>query len=163
MLTQNQLKHFLHYDPDTGLFTWRNPTSKKYQPGDATATSAACGGYLRVGVAGKRYLAHRLAWLYVHGELHDLEIDHINQNKTDNRISNLRLATRTQNAHNVLNKKNNKSGVKGVSWDADRQRWRAQINVNGKRHYIGLFDDVESAGKAYADWATKHHTHRARS
>jgi hypothetical protein len=161
MLTQERLKHLLLYDPDTGVFTWRNPTSKKYVLGDPVF-SISRGGYLRVGLDKRRYLLHRLAWLYVHGVFPVVEIDHINQARTDNRLENLRLATRMQNAQNVLMRSNNKSGVKGVSWDVDRQRWRAQINIDGKRRYLGLFDSVEGAGAAYNAAASKHHTHMAR-
>jgi hypothetical protein len=161
MLTQKRLKHLLMYDPVSGAFAWRNPTSKKYAPGDVVRSIGA-GGYLRVGLDKRRYLLHRLAWLYVHGVFPAVEIDHINQDKTDNRLTNLRLATRMQNAQNVRMRCNNKSGVKGVSWDVDRQRWRAQINVEGKRRYLGLFDSVESAGAAYAAAANKHHTHMAK-
>ena len=161
MVTQERLKHLLHYEPTTGTFTWRNPTGRKHKPGDIVF-SVGCGGYVRVGIDKRRYLAHRLAWLYVYGVFPDLEVDHINQIKTDNRIQNLRLATRMQNAQNVRMRSNNKSNVKGVSWDADRQRWRAQINIDGKRRYLGLFDTIESAGQAYAVAAGKHHTHMSR-
>jgi hypothetical protein len=161
MLTQERLKHLVLYDPVSGAFTWRNPTSKKYAPGGPIA-SVGCGGYLRVGLDSRRYLLHRLAWMYIYGVFPDVEIDHINQIRSDNRLENLRLATRMQNAQNVLMRSNNKSGAKGVSWDVDRKRWRAQININGKRRYLGLFDSVESASAAYTAAANKHHTHRAK-
>ena len=160
MITQNRLKELLLYRPETGVFTWVRPQSNRVKLG-AAAHSVGSGGYLRLGVDGERYLAHRLAWLYVYGQMPDSEIDHINQNKTDNRIVNLRLATRRENAQNVKTRATNKSGAKGVSWDVDRKKWRAQINIDGKRKYLGLFSTVQDAAEAYNLMATTHHTHRS--
>lgn len=95
-------------------------------------------------------MAHRLAWLYVYGEWPDAEIDHINGNTGDNRISNLRPATRAQNGANRGRQTNNASGVKGVCWHAQSGKWRAMIRISGKSRHLGLFNDIGAAAAAYA-------------
>jgi hypothetical protein len=97
----------------------------------------------------KNYSAHRLAWLYVYGEWPSDQIDHINRNRSDNRIANLRIATPTQNQANRSVCKRNTTGFKGVTVDPRTGRFRAKIRVNGKRTHIGVFDSAEEAGAAY--------------
>ena len=87
MITQSKLKELVNYDQDTGIFTWKKRTSNRIKIGDIIGNLHNC-GYIEMGVNGKRYLAHRLAWLYVYGYMPKL-IDHINTNKQDNRICNL--------------------------------------------------------------------------
>ena len=147
-LTQQQLKQLLAYDPDTGAFTWLKPTSNRVKPG-ALACSVNTVGYVRIGIGGKRYAAHRLAWLYVHGVWPENEIDHINRNRQDNRICNLRDVNSQQNKLNSGVRRNNTSGVKGVSWDKKSKRWRVQARINGQKTYIGVFDTLEEATTAY--------------
>ena len=89
MLTQSELKSLLHYDPETGLFTWIAPLSNRVQVGDVCSTVAPI-GYILIGVRGQKLYAHRLAWLYMTGEWPENQIDHINCVKTDNRWANLR-------------------------------------------------------------------------
>jgi len=151
MITQEQLKQRLHYDPGTGVFTWLNGKRK-----GKTAGSNGGRGYLQITVSvdgsRKKYWAHRLAWLYVHGSWPP-EIDHINRNPADNRLRNLRLATRSQNGMNSL-RKNAAPGFRGTSFDVIRNKWRAQIQttIGGKRRYyhLGYFATKEEAVAAYA-------------
>lgn len=153
-LTQARLHEFLNYDPDTGLFTWRMQRAYRFKIGDRAGTS--WNGYILIGVDGIRYKGHRLAWLYVHGEWPDGNLDHIDCDRSNNRIANLRLATRTQNGGNSRKSKRNTSGFKGVSWNKDTGRWMANIQFNARPTYLGLFDTREAAHAAYCEAAQKH-------
>ena len=107
-------------------------------------------GYRRIEINSKAYGAHRLIWIMHNGDIETgLQIDHINQIKTDNRIENLRLATHSQNQSNRPKQKDNKSGFKGVSWKRQHKKWVAQINHNNKKIHIGYFDTPELAHAAY--------------
>ena len=106
-------------------------------------------GYLQVKIGGKRYKAHRLIWVWHGNDLPDgYEVDHINGNALDNRIANLRLATHAQNVRNTSMRKDNTSGAKGVSWSLKAQRWISYVQFEGKKHYVGLFDDFAEAAMA---------------
>lgn len=147
-LTQKQLRQLVDYDPNTGVFTWRVTLC-----GRAVAGSKAGGhggqGYVMLQVCKRRYGAHRLAWLYVYGELPTQQVDHINGNRSDNRINNLRLATNSQNQGNRSINCNSQSGHKGVQWSKQKRKWKAVIQISGERKFLGLFDTVEDAGHAY--------------
>lgn len=95
------------------------------------------------------YAAHRLAWVYVHGIIPSNMIDHINGDKDDNRIANLREATSSQNQRNTVKKSTNKSGYKGVCWHKRQKKWQVSIRYDGKPHHIGYFDNVLDASNAY--------------
>lgn len=156
MLTQERLKQLLSYDEATGVFTWRVTRT-----GSATSGSVAGRGsdrgYIQIMVDGRRIYAHRLAWLYVHGNFPPEEIDHINRQKDDNRIANLRPATVAQNQKNRSVNSNNASGRKGIYWYKRDNKWMAQARLNGKRHYLGVFHTAEAAADAYDAFARKHH------
>jgi hypothetical protein len=155
-LTQERLKELLHYDPETGLFKWLVATSRRIHVGDI-AGYARPDGYLFIKVDGFQYMAHRLIWLYVHDNWPVDQIDHINGLRSDNRLCNLREATNPENSQNVAPKKNNTSGFIGVTWLAHRNKWRAQIMVNRKNHYLGIYDTAEKANAArVAAKASKH-------
>lgn len=111
----------------------------------AVAGSPNSSGYLIIMVDGKRYLAHRLIWLYYHGYMPELDVDHINRNRLDNRVENLREVSRSCNTRNSGNYMTNKSGVKGVHWAADRGKWMAHIKVFGNDHHLGQYDDFLEA------------------
>lgn len=148
ILTAQRLKEVLHYDADTGLFT-RFPV--KGIRGRHCVGSIPR-GYLIIGVDHKIYRAHRLAWLYVYGEWPNDEIDHINGDKVDNRISNLRGATRAQNLQNISKaNSNSKSGLRGIRWDSRNNKWRAAIQVEGKSKHLGCFDQAEQAHAVYIE------------
>ena len=100
-------------------------------------------------VAGKRYSAHRLAWLYMTGDWPPDEVDHKNRVRTDNRWDNLRLADTFTNKRNTSAYRNNKSGFKGVSWHVCSRKWRSRIRVDGKEKNLGLYDTPEQANAAY--------------
>jgi len=142
MLTQDQLKSVITYDSSTGLF-FRQKNSVQCLAGTLSKS-----GYVQIGIFGKRYYAHRLAWLYEFGEMPDFDIDHKNGNKQDNRIENLRIATRSQNIMNVGIKSNNTSGIKGVSWIKKRGKWQALVCINGLNHHLGLYEDIRKAERA---------------
>jgi hypothetical protein len=140
MLTQQRLKEVLHYNPKTGVFTWIKNSN--------IASSKSPHGYLRVYVDGTSFYQHRLAWFYVNGCWPENEIDHINGVRTDNRINNIRLATRSENEMNTKMRSDNSSGVKGVSWYASRGRWVAEIRLQGKNIWLGQFEELKDAENA---------------
>ena len=149
------VKSRLRYDKDSGVFTWTESRGS-VKAGDL-AKSVNSLGYARVKVGGVHHLAHRLAWAFVHGSFPESEIDHVNGIKTDNRIENLRLATRSENQRNKGKLSNNKSGFKGVNWNPSTKKWAARCMVNGKRTHIGYFDDVALAASAYQQVAASMH------
>lgn len=139
----DELRSLLSYDEQTGQFTWLRTIGKGYV--GAVAGTPHAKGYVNIRIKGVNYLAHRLAWLFVHGETPNTQIDHINGDKSDNRISNLRLATNTQNHANRGAQRNSTSGIKGVYWFKPQQKWKAQIQVNGKAIVIGYFANKADA------------------
>lgn len=102
-------------------------------------------GYIIISLDGIPYKAHRLAWLYVHGEMPAAIVDHINRDKTDNRIANLRLATRSENARNINRRRDNTSGITGVTFLPKTSRWAAKLTVNSWNHFLGSFATKEEA------------------
>ena len=144
MLTQKRLKEVLHYDHATGIFTRRITPSRKAKVGDV-AGSTDGRGYRNIAVDGKLYKAHRLALLYVYGELPSANTDHINGIRTDNRIENLRTVTHSENSRNQKMFSNNKSGRTGIFWREDKIRWMAHIYAEKKpitKHFDSLLDAV---------------------
>ena len=156
MLTQYRLKELLHYDSDTGIFIWLAPTNRSMSVGTVAGTVRQ-DGYVRISVDGRRHFAHRLAWLYVHGEFPSHCIDHIDRVRANNRISNIRLATRAENQKNRNIQTNNTSGYKGVCWHKKAGKWIVFATLNGKQKYIGLFDAAEMASEAYQAFASQNH------
>lgn len=150
----NRLRSLLDYDPLTGGFTW------KVRPGNDKPTkmlNARCAGksatprgkgYLGLCIDQRPYMAHRIAWYYHYGE-EPPELDHINMDRADNRIANLRAATRSQNIANGPARANSKSGIRGVSWDKRRKKWLACIRKDGKNACLGYFSDQQAASLAY--------------
>jgi hypothetical protein len=147
MLTQERLKEVLNYDSDSGIFTWAINIYRRKTKG----VIAGCinhEGYVQIMIDRKTYRAHRLAWLYVYGSFPSKEIDHINCIPSDNRIVNLREASREENQQNKKKaQKNNKSGLLGVSKSGNL--WRAIIYLNGVKYSLGLFKSPELAHNAY--------------
>lgn len=148
-----ELRRNFSYDPETGVFERIRALGGAkvgYVP------SAGSEGYVRVRLCGRTYGAHRLAWLWVHGELPTGEIDHRNGNKSDNRISNLRDSSHADNTANLVAPQvNNTSGRLGVT--RHKNQWRAQISVGGKMKYLGLFKTQDEAYAAYLTAKSLHH------
>ena len=143
-LTAEYLRSILHYEPETGIFTWKVRTANSVKVGDVAGCPDGR-GYLRIKVCSRKYQAHRLAWLYVYGEWPKLDIDHINRNGSDNRISNLREVTHKQNQQNRSKPSNNTSGHPGVCWHKRDSKWVAQIRHNKKHTHLGYFATIEEA------------------
>ena len=157
MLTQERLKELLHYCPDTGVFTWR--INRGHVPAGRVAGSISDQGYRNVDIEKKKYKAHRLAWLYMYGVMPDGHLDHINRDKLDNRIANLREVTNSQNEQNKVSRRDNTSGYRGVVWHKPTKKWRAEIKIAQKKIHLGLFVNPEDAARAYAAAAAVYHTH----
>ena len=155
-LTHKALTEALDYDPATGVFRWKNPTSNRVKVGDV-AGSIDGHGHRLINVHGTRWAAGRLAWFYVYGVWPEGEIDHENLIKDDNRIDNLREATRNENCRNVGIKSHNKTGFKGVGWHKAAGKYIAQITVERRNVYLGLFDNPEDAHTAYVKASEEHH------
>ena len=162
-LTQDIVKNYLNYNPTTGLLTWKAKVTKYTQIG-ATAGfivgSLPDQGYLMVDLFGKRYPAHRLIWMYLYGSFPDKQIDHINHNRADNRISNLRLASHHTNMKNKTLYITNTSGQTGV--EPHGANWKARIGVNGTKVLLGVFktfDEAVAARKAAEKLLDYHNNH----
>ena len=150
-LTQEYVKSCLSYDPDTGIFTSLK-TFRRWKAGRIIGTYDHY-GYRLISIDKKQYKAHRIAWLYVYGEFPETGIDHIDCNKDNNRITNLRVANQTINNQNVKKaKRHNACGVLGVTVEKTKKgkiRYKARIGINGKPRTIGRFSTVEEAHEAY--------------
>lgn len=161
-VTHEQLLQLLNYEPDTGVFTWR-VTRNGISPKGSTAGRVDTKGYVQIKIFYREYSAHRLAWFYVNGEWPTGELDHSNRVRHDNRIENLRLATRSQNAANRALQSSSKTGIKGVHWHKRDRRWEARITVNGRRTHLGQFAHIEDAAAAYRVAAEQHFGNFARA
>lgn len=160
MLTAEQCRSLLAYDEATGIFTRR--ASKRGDCVGRRAGVVTTNGYLRIRIGTKWYPAHRLAWLYVYGEWPPDDIDHADVNRQNNRIGNLRLATRTQNHANRMPQPHS-SRFKGVSFDKQTGRWRASIKMNRRLIALGRHDTEEQAHAAYVSAAARHFGEFARA
>lgn len=129
----------ISYNPETGEFI-----NKRF---NRVSSTKHPNGYIMVSVGREKFLAHRLAWEFVNGEFTG-EIDHIDNDKTNNSISNLRLVTRSQNQQNMPKRSNNTSGVKGVSWCKSKSKWRARVIKEGVDYVAGYFSNIDDAKRA---------------
>jgi hypothetical protein len=145
-LTPERLREVLDYDPETGVFRWKIVPRGKRKAGDVAGGYNQL-GYLVIGIDREIYRAQRLVWLYVYGHWPTKPLDHINRDKTDNRLSNLREVTPSQNSWNSSLFRNNTSGVKGVYKVG--KKWRVLIQSNGRRKSLGTYDTVERACAIY--------------
>lgn len=147
-LTADRLRDLLAYDPDTGLFTWRR--SRGCVKVGAIAGTDNGRGYLKFALDKVHHFAHRLAFLYMTGRWPEGEVDHINRIKTDNRWTNLRDVTKSVNQQNrSLVKSRGTSKLRGVCWYKRTNKWKAQINDNGKKIGLGYFHSEQEAYSAY--------------
>lgn len=160
-LDHEDLLRVLRYDPETGKFTWLQRVSIRILVG-AEAGSQLKSGYIEIGVFGRNFQAHRLAWFYMKGEWPEGQVDHKNTDRSNNRWENLREATHGQNVQNSGPRKNNKSGYKGVSFAKDVRKWQARIMCDRRLHLLGYFATSEDAHSAYAAKAVELHGEFAR-
>lgn len=160
ILTAERLRELLHYDPETGVFTWKLPSQHRLKPG-AIAGRISSQGHRQVTIDRRAYQAHRLVWLFMTGQWPRGEIDHINGNRLDNCWRNLREATRIQNCANTGKRHHNRSGFKGV-FPMTRGRWGASICVRGRNLNLGIHETPEQAHAAYCEAATRIHGEFAR-
>ena len=160
-LTAERARELLAYDPATGELRWRSDCWTGRYGRQLNARSGDVAGHpakggCRVGVDGRSYLAHRVAWLITHGRWPSRQIDHANGNPEDNRLANLREATASQNQCNQGLGRNNTTGFKGVTRYRDG-RWAARIKRDGREHFLGYFNTPEDAHAAYCAAATRLH------
>jgi hypothetical protein len=146
-VTGTLLDMFLSYNPDTGMFIRKLSTNSKSRAGDYV-TVKNDEGYIIVTVMGARLRAHRVAWVWMTGRWPELDIDHINGDRSDNRFLNLRQATRSQNLQNAGLRLSNKTGHKGVHFCHERQKYVAQIKINKWPKVLGRFQTLEAAIEA---------------
>ncbi len=170
-----ELRQLLRYEPETGKLFWLprpremftsdrsfNTWNVRFAGAEAFATVHRQG--YRCGViAGEKCLAHRAVWAVHSGRWPENQIDHINGDKTDNRIANLREATHAENLQNSRRPSRNTSGFKGVCFDRSRGKWMARIHADGRDRMLGRFDTPEEAHAAYRAAAEKHHGEFART
>lgn len=141
ILTAAYLREVLFYNQDTGVFTWVKKVNQKCRVGSVAGYFCKHIGYVLIHVNGRKYRAHRLAWLYMTGGWPDLMVDHKDRNTANNVWSNLRLATAVENGRNRSANRSSKSGVIGVSWCEVRQQWRAILT-------LGYFTEIKDAALA---------------
>jgi len=158
ILTQERLKELLHYNPETGVFTWIAKVAQGVNVGDI-AGSTDTYGHIQIKIKYKIYLAHRLAFLYMTGAFPPVHTDHINHNPADNRWLNLRPVTHQENHHNRIISENNTSGINGVSWMKRNKKWRVRINIDGKLVHLGLYRELSDAAKARKEAEIKYGYH----
>lgn len=155
MITQERLKELLHYDPDTGVFTWRVRRGST----SAGTFAGAKAKYLNIGIDGITYTGHRLAFLYMMGYMPEV-VDHRDLDKHNNAWLNLREGTNSKNQANRNVSVRNRLGVKGVSRNG--RGYYAQLSKDGKKYYSKTYHTLELAAQAYAELARKHHGEFAR-
>lgn len=148
LLPASEARRLFSYDETEGVVRWRISPTPIVKVGDR-AGGLTQQGYLSINLKGRRYLAHRVAWLLHFGFWPTDILDHKNLNRTDNRIGNLRLADRSTNAANSTAHRDNKVGVKGVSFHKRSGKYRAVIRAHGQTRHIGLFETVDDAHAAY--------------
>lgn len=141
------VREWLDYNPDTGVFLWKKANSNRVKVG-AEAGYLEAAGYRVISIEKVDYKAHRLAFLMMTGIPARNEIDHIDGNPTNNKWQNLREANRNQNLHNTRLSANNKSGIKGVHWDKQKNAWCAEFKAYYKRYHVGFFKDIQKASDA---------------
>ena len=153
--SRDYVASLLEYDSETGRLTW-----KKHTPpvrAGQVAGSMQKNGYVSVSIGQRRYLAHRIAWLLSFGSWPTGVVDHINGITTDNRISNLRACTQGENQRNRGAQRNNKSGVKGISWDKRRSLWQGWVERDGRRTWVGYHKNLDDAERAIIEIRSRLH------
>lgn len=157
----DRAEELLSYDPSTGFVTRLKTVASRARAGQR-AGSLNFQGYVVLQVDGKKFMLHRIIWLLAYGEWPDGEVDHINGDRSDNRLENLRLASRAENGRN-MRPRGGTAGLKGVYWHKRARKWCAQIVKDDVNHYLGLHDEPEDAHAAYCEAAKRLHGEFART
>lgn len=168
-MTPDEAKAILDYDPETGILVWKQRPRSSFKSDRAysifmaqragkEAGSVHPDGYRRASYRGRKHRTHRLAWMIAHGEIPD-EIDHIDGNRLNNRIANLRDVTRAENTRNLSRLKANRSGTPGVRCRVDYDKWVAWIGVDGRQIYLGWFQSMDEAVAARKEAEKKYGFH----
>src|SRR5215472_932811 len=156
-LSPELIKSYFDYSPETGQLRWIDRPARRIHIGDI-AGFPDDQSRIKIGIGGKEYFAHRIIWVWVTGKWPDKEIDHINENPSDNRWANLREATPSQNHRNRGKQRNNTTGYKGVTFVRARNKYVAGVKLNGKRYNVGrTFSTAEEAYEAVCKLAAKLH------
>ena len=157
-LSLDDLKSYLQYDPETGVFTWLKKIGRSKR--GKVAGTPMLNGYISIGICGNKFLAHRLAWHMHFGRMPSGQIDHINHDRQDNRIANLREVSNQENARNSSLSRRSSTGVIGVSRNSNNGYFEAHVTVDGKKRHLGWFKRVEDAAKARQDADEAYGFHR---
>lgn len=155
-LTVEDVRKAFSYSKKTGILVWKTACTTNPLRVGTTAGAIDAVGRIRIGMNGRRYLAHRIIWLWVTGKWPEYEVDHRDGVKSNNCWKNLRAATPTQNHYNIGLKKHSSSGYKGVN-KTPGGKWYAKIRISGKQTYLGTFTTVKTAYTAYCAAAKKYH------
>lgn len=158
VISADRVRALFEYDPATGALTWRKARLGCNAGG---AAGSVTNRYREIRVDGKHYVAHRLIWLYVYGRMPAM-IDHANGDGDDNRLSNLRECTASQNSYNARLSKRNRAGIKGVSWCRRTGRWQVHIAAGRKRRFLGRYASLDDARSARERAAAELHGEFAR-
>lgn len=145
--TEDAIIKSLIYDAETGNITWLTYRNSNARPGTIAGSRSKSTGYRDIDFLGRAYKAHRIAWLLQTGAWPSAFVDHINGDRDDNRWSNLRASTVEQNNHNVDDRVDNTSGIKGVHWHAHSKKWRAEIQCHRKKRYLGCYQNISEAAE----------------
>lgn len=156
-----ELRAIINYDPETGICTWAANRGTKIRPGMVAGCKNTLGYYF-IGINGRRYYTHRIAFALMTGAWPDALVDHIDMDPANNRWSNLRLATKSENMRNRGKQRNNTSGAKGVSLK-ENGVFAVELWLNKKKHYIGRFSTLAEAEAAYEEAAKRLHGEFART
>lgn len=157
-LTAEKARELFRIDPDTGKIHWAVAHGRWSTLPAGGLAGCLRKGYRYIGVEGRNYFGHQIAWLIEHGEWPATTLDHINGSRDDNRPQNLRLATAAENNQNQHGlPAHNTSGERGVSWDASRKKWTARISIGGRPKNLGRFNSKDIATAAYREAKRIHH------
>lgn len=151
LITCARVRELIDFVAETGEILWRKKPRQSRRDG-LTVGNVGPQGYLRVCLDGRDYQGHRIAWLWYYGAWPVGDVDHINGDRSDNRIANLRCVSRSVNLQNLRSAHRiSRSGLLGAHWSSDKQKWKSRIKAGGKFHWLGYFDSAELAHSAYVN------------